>query len=101
MPDSREGFIRGKPGELYGLPIKIDLRTYPENDPEGEGPNRQLCQEASSLSTSTYLPCGEPATQLVLSEHGSRLYPMCAGCADHNIRNRGAVLVAVHEEIRV
>ena len=60
-----------------------------------------LCQEASQFSTTRYLACSQPATKLVLSERGRRLYPMCDMCADHNIRNRRAKLAAVHEAMNV
>jgi hypothetical protein len=59
------------------------------------------CQEASQFSRAFYIPCGKPATKLVLSERGRRLYPMCEPCADHNVRNRGAKLAAVHEAMDV
>lgn len=88
MTDSREGFIRGKPGEMFGLPVKIDLKGT-------------RCQEASSMSATRYIPCGDDATKLVLSDRGTRLYFMCEPCADHNVRNRGAILVATHQEINI
>ncbi len=59
------------------------------------------CQEASQFSFQRYIACGQPATKLVLSERGRRLYPMCEPCADHNVRNRGAKLAAVHEAMDV
>lgn len=64
-------------------------------------PQRFICQEASVFSGSKYIPCGEDATKLVLSERGRRIYPMCDACADHNVQNRGAVLVATHEDLNV
>ena len=63
--------------------------------------SKMLCQEASHLSVNRYIACAQPATKLVLSERGRRLYPMCEGCADHNIRNRRAKLAAVHEAMNV
>jgi hypothetical protein len=47
-----------------------------------------LCEEASIHSQETYIPCASPATRFVLSERGTIIYPMCASCATHNIRNR-------------
>lgn len=46
------------------------------------------CREASPLSVSSYIACGERATRFILSERGTRVYPMCDGCASHNVRNR-------------
>lgn len=101
-PDPREGFIRGKPGEMYGLPVKIDLRSYVTSHEDLDPETRTIkCQEASSLSHRSYMACGETATKLVLSERGTRLYFMCDACASHNIAHRGAVLIAVHEEMKV
>lgn len=47
-----------------------------------------VCEEASIHSRETYIPCAAPAVKFVLSERGKVVYPMCAGCASHNIRNR-------------
>lgn len=41
------------------------------------------------------LRCGRPATAVVLSERGKRLYFMCEPCAEHNVQNRGAVPIAI------
>lgn len=49
------------------------------------------CREASPASREAYIPCGRPAARFVLSERGKRVYPMCQPCADHNVRNRGAL----------
>lgn len=58
---------------------------------EGQGNAKTLfCEEASPFSIKKYIPCGEKATKFVLSERGEKVYPMCAGCADHNIRHRDA-----------
>ena len=51
------------------------------------------CEEASSLSRGTYLPCAAPAMALVWHEKDRRVYQMCMPCAGHNVRNRGGVLV--------
>lgn len=48
------------------------------------------CREASPLSIYQYIPCGAPAVRFVLSERGKKVYPMCASCADHNVRHRDA-----------
>lgn len=59
-----------------------------------EVPEDALCQEASSISVKRYVPCCSPATALVFHRKDNRSYWMCPPCADHNIRNRGGILVA-------
>lgn len=52
------------------------------------------CEEASPWSITTYIPCGKPAVAVI--DNGDRQpYNMCTACAEHNIRNRGARLVAM------
>jgi hypothetical protein len=58
---------------------------------------RLSCEEASPMSHATYIACGAPAVALVLHNRDRRTYAMCLACADHNIRNRGGVLVAEKE----
>jgi hypothetical protein len=50
-----------------------------------------LCQEASVLSVSKYIPCGKPATKIVWHNKDGRAYAMCDACAYHNINNRGGI----------
>lgn len=52
-----------------------------------------FCQEASAASHETYIPCGRPAQFIVRHPRNNETYPMCDACADHNVRNRGAVYV--------
>lgn len=47
------------------------------------------CQEASPTSSSTYIPCGRPATKSIASPQDKRSYNMCAFCANHSVTNRG------------
>lgn len=47
------------------------------------------CEEASSLSVACYIPCNASAVRLVRNR--DRVYRMCLACANHNVRNRGAV----------
>ena len=56
----------------------------------------KTCQEASVLSHSHYIPCGKPATCLV-KNRDPKPYFMCDACADHNVRNRGATIIALKE----
>ena len=51
------------------------------------------CEEASIHSRETYIPCGAPSGFLVYHRKDGRAYRMCFQCADHNVRNRGGVLV--------
>lgn len=53
---------------------------------------KDRCQEASIFSREVYLPCNAPATQIVgwPTRPGEPDLRMCDGCADHNIRHRGA-----------
>lgn len=56
----------------------------------GSRGRERTCQEASAHSLGHYIACGEPATCIV--DNGDRTpYWMCEGCAEHNVRNRGAV----------
>ena len=47
------------------------------------------CQEASPRSNHFYIPCTRPAVAIIFHEGDRRGYLMCAGCASHNVRNRG------------
>ena len=47
------------------------------------------CQEASPMSHNFYIACGKPAEFMVRAKDGMTL-AMCAPCADHNVKNRGA-----------
>jgi hypothetical protein len=55
-------------------------------------PKGAKCEEASTLSKSTYIPCCRPAVT-VIKNGDRRPYYMCAPCADHNVYNRGAVVL--------
>jgi hypothetical protein len=56
------------------------------------------CQEASPLSYSFKIECGRPAVALI--DNGDQMpYFMCAGCADHNVRNRGGMILAKKREV--
>ena len=50
------------------------------------------CEEASPQSHQHYIACGQPALFVVRQANGEQ-YNMCAPCADHNIKNRGAAYV--------
>lgn len=50
------------------------------------------CEEASPFAPpGCYLPCGKDAVKRVHHPRDQRTYNMCEACADHNIKNRGAV----------
>lgn len=56
------------------------------------------CQEASPLSYNFKIECGRPAVALI--DNGDETpYLMCAGCADHNVRNRGGMILARKREV--
>lgn len=57
------------------------------------------CQEASPF-TSIYIPCGRPAVAVVKNRDPDA-YLMCAFCADHNVKNRGARYVQEGEDIKI
>lgn len=48
------------------------------------------CEEASPRSVNFYIPCNAPADKVVFVPDDNSEYRMCAACADHNIKNRGA-----------
>jgi hypothetical protein len=50
----------------------------------------RTCQEASPMSRDQYVHCGALAT-CVVDNGDERPHWMCEGCADHNVKNRGAV----------
>lgn len=52
------------------------------------------CQEASLFTPGFYTPCGKQASAVVWHSRDKRAYLMCAGCTDHNVRNRGGKLIA-------
>jgi len=60
---------------------------------DGPIPDDALCQEASSLCVAGYVACGEPAVAIVYHRRDHRSYYMCSQCADHNVRNRGGLLL--------
>ncbi len=57
------------------------------------------CQEASILSRQTKIDCGAPAVAIIWHNKDRRGYPMCEGCAAHNVKNRGGVLLTAKEGI--
>lgn len=58
------------------------------------------CQEAALGMGNAYIPCNQPAVSMVgwpLRREGP--YRMCAMCADHNTRNRGATLIGPYIDV--
>lgn len=52
------------------------------------------CKEAA-LGLPFYMPCGKPAVKIVgWKWRQDTPIPMCAMCADHNVRNRGGYVCA-------
>ena len=64
-----------------------------KNEPVKTSFEGRTCEEASMLSVRMYIPCGKPATFLV-KNRDPKPYFMCEACADHNVRNRGAKILA-------
>lgn len=58
------------------------------------------CQEASPMSYQFYIACGRPAVAVVKGRDADA-YLMCEGCADHNVRNRGARYVQEGENVNI
>lgn len=51
------------------------------------------CQEASPLSVNMKIDCGRPAVGIVWHNKDQKAYPMCDQCVDHNVTNRGGILL--------
>jgi hypothetical protein len=79
-------------------------RTYDESDEdamagalkarEGWQIAKAGCCEEAAIGMPGYFPCNKPAVHMVgwpARKEGP--YRMCAMCADHNVRHRGAVIV--------
>ena len=47
-----------------------------------------------------YVACGEPAVAIVYHRRDHRSYYMCSRCADHNVRNRGGLLLERKETMK-
>lgn len=80
-----------------------ESRSIPGPGPCDESrpiPSFARCQEASRLSRMTYIACNQPAVAVVHHDRDKRGYYMCAGCTDHNLRNRGGKLVRIKSDWR-
>lgn len=51
------------------------------------------CEEASPLSFKFKIDCGRPSVAIVWHNKDQRAYRMCDMCADHNVTNRGGILL--------
>lgn len=51
------------------------------------------CQEASVFSKEVYIPCNAMITSLIENKD-SHFYFMCQSCTYHNVKNRGAKVIA-------
>ena len=56
------------------------------------------CIEASPMSRNFFIPCGRPAAAIVWHNRDGKAYPMCDMCADHNVTNRGGILLVADKE---
>lgn len=87
------------PGPKLSLHQILDLRKLPEwKDPPADlpFPEDRTCEEASPLSRAMYIPCGNPATSIVFNGD-PQPYFMCHDCAQHNVLNRGARVLAAKD----
>lgn len=53
------------------------------------------------IPSDKYIPCSAPAVHFVQSRRSREVLPMCAGCADHNVKNRGGKIIEPTAETRV
>jgi len=81
--------------ELIGLVTRA--LGEPGGNMLGARGRTRTCQEASPLSAATFIACGAPATCIV-DNGDAHPYWMCEPCADHNVRNRGAIRWAPTKE---
>lgn len=51
------------------------------------------CEEASPMSFKFKIDCGRPSVAIVWHNKDQRAYRMCDMCADHNVTNRGGILL--------
>jgi hypothetical protein len=60
--------------------------------------NPNCCEEAAMVSSSYYIPCNQPAVNIV-GWKGRRDTPirMCEMCTYHNVRNRGGQVIRAYE----
>lgn len=102
-------------GSWFQSVIKSNPKEYPfqkledpSNGPEpsigvrGKNPSpSKTCEEASSLSRDTYIPCGLTAVAQIHHKRDNVTLAMCAGCADHNVRNRGGeIFLTLNDSLR-
>lgn len=60
---------------------------------------KEGCCEEAVLGFSFYMPCNEPATQIIgWKGRDDKPIRMCDMCADHNLRNRGGELIKQIEQ---
>lgn len=53
------------------------------------------CCEEAALGVPFYLPCNSPAAHIVgWKGRDDKPIPMCAYCADHNVKNRGGEIIS-------
>lgn len=72
----------------WGLP------TEPAKWPTELKAKEHCCEEASTLSHNTYIPCNQPAINIVgwLGRNDTPIR-MCQFCSNHNVNNRGGYII--------
>ena len=64
--------------------------------------NPNCCEEASTLSHSFYIPCNNPAVNIVgWKGRSDKPIRMCEGCTYHNIKNRGGQIIGPYKKEEV
>lgn len=58
------------------------------------------CQEDTGMSVVMKIDCGHPAVKIIWHNKDQRAYRMCAGCASHNLANRGGIELVQKKEGR-
>jgi hypothetical protein len=72
---------------IGGDAVEIADRLCGPPDNAKRPAENDTCQECA-MGAPIYIPCGRPAEFMI--ENRSEVLPMCAACADHNVRNRDA-----------
>lgn len=58
---------------------------------------RHRCEEASTLSGASYIPCNAPARwKVAWPARGEGPLRMCDSCMHHNVKNRGVTCIGAY-----
>lgn len=70
------------------LSVKLQAHLTPPDAESKIAPAEGATCTECVMGSPIYVPCGKPAEYVI--ENRNERNPMCAMCADHNVRNRGA-----------